>query len=112
MTSSNSAFVFPGQGSQKVGMLTAAYAAFSAVRDSFAEASEVLGYDAWALVQAGPQETLNLTATTQPVLLTSSVALWRAWLATDGPRPVLMAGHRRIFGTGLCRGAEVCRCRW
>lgn len=106
MTSSNSAFVFPGQGSQKVGMLTAGHAAFSAVRDSFAEASEVLGYDVWALVQAGPQETLNLTATTQPVLLTSSVALWRAWLAADGPRPALMAGHSLgEFSALVCAGA-------
>lgn len=106
MTSSTTAFVFPGQGSQKVGMLAAAHAAFTAVRDSFAEASDVLGYDVWALVQAGPQEALNLTATTQPVLLTSSVALWRAWLAAGGARPALMAGHSLgEFSALVCAGS-------
>src|SRR5210317_341413 len=87
------AFVFPGQGSQKVGMLAAAHERFQAVRDTFAEASGVLGYDMWDLIQNGEQDALNLTETTQPVLLTSSVALWRAWLEEDGPRPAIMAGH-------------------
>ncbi len=93
MPEQNCAFVFPGQGSQKVGMLAAAHERFEAVRDTFAEASDALGYDMWALVQEGPQERLNLTKNTQPVLLTSSVALWRAWLAAGGAQPALVAGH-------------------
>ncbi|HCD55673.1 MAG TPA: malonyl CoA-acyl carrier protein transacylase, partial [Halieaceae bacterium] len=84
MTLSHCAFVFPGQGSQKVGMLAAAHAAFPAVREAFDEASAALSQDVWGLVQEGPQEALNLTATTQPVLLTASVALWRAWRAAGG----------------------------
>jgi [acyl-carrier-protein] S-malonyltransferase len=87
------AFVFPGQGSQKIGMLAAAHEAFQSVRDTFAEASDVLGYDMWQLIQEGEQAALNLTETTQPILLTSSVALWRAWLESGGPKPAIMAGH-------------------
>lgn len=93
MSKKSIAFVFPGQGSQQVGMLSAAYRAFSVVRDTFKEASQTLGYDIWALIEAGPQETLNLTETTQPVLLTASVALWRAWQQETNARPTLMAGH-------------------
>jgi len=74
-------------------MLAEAHQRFQAVRDTFAEASEVLGYDMWDLVRNGEQDALNLTETTQPVLLTSSVALWRAWLEEGGAPPVLMAGH-------------------
>ena len=100
------AFVFPGQGSQKVGMLAAAHERFQAVRDTFSEASEVLGYDMWDLVQNGEQDALNLTETTQPVLLTSSVALWRAWLEQGGPRPGIMAGHSLgEFSALVCAGA-------
>ena len=100
------AFVFPGQGSQKVGMLTAAHERFQVVRDTFAEASQALGYDMWDLIQNGEQEALNLTETTQPVLLTASVALWRAWLDQNGPRPVMMAGHSLgEFSAMVCAGA-------
>lgn len=100
------AFVFPGQGSQKVGMLAEAHARFSSVRDTFAEATEALGYDMWDLIQQGEQEALNLTETTQPVLLTSSVALWRAWLEQGGPRPAIMAGHSLgEFSALVCAGA-------
>lgn len=106
MPESSPAFVFPGQGSQKVGMLAAAHEAYDAVRDTFAEASDTLGYDMWALVQGGPQDSLNLTATTQPVLLTSSVALWRAWQAQSGARPAVMAGHSLgEFSALVCAGA-------
>ena len=87
------ALVFPGQGSQKIGMLSAAAEAHPSVLQTFAEASEALGYDVWDLVQNGEQEQLNLTETTQPVLLTSSIALWRAWRAAGGPVPARMAGH-------------------
>lgn len=106
MTTSHTAFVFPGQGSQKVGMLAAAHAEFPAVRDTFAEAGEALGLDLWTLVQTGPQEALNLTATTQPVLLTSSVALWRAWVAAGGTLPALLAGHSLgEFSALVCAGS-------
>ena len=93
MSSSDIAFVFPGQGSQAVGMMAAAFERFAEVRNTYAEASETLGYDMWHLIQNGPQEALNLTTTTQPVLLASSVALWRAWRASEGPLPSVMAGH-------------------
>ena len=100
------AFVFPGQGSQKVGMLAAAHERFQAVRDTFVEASGVLGYDMWDLIQNGEQDALNLTETTQPVLLASSVALWRAWLEQGGPRPGIMAGHSLgEFSALVCAGA-------
>lgn len=87
------AFIFPGQGSQKVGMLAELAKDHAVIEDTFTEASEVLGYDLWALVQAGPQEELNLTERTQPMLLTASVALWRAWQQKNGVQPELMAGH-------------------
>ncbi len=100
------AFVFPGQGSQKVGMLAAAHERFASVRDTFAAASDALGYDMWALVQDGPQEDLNLTETTQPVLLSSSVALWRAWQESGGAAPGVMAGHSLgEFSALVCAGS-------
>lgn len=106
MSDTSLAFVFPGQGSQKVGMLAAAHEQFEAVRDTFAEASEALGYDMWDLIQNGEQDALNLTETTQPVLLASSVALWRAWLAEGGARPAQMAGHSLgEFSALVCAGA-------
>ena len=86
------AFVFPGQGSQKVGML-AEFADVTIVRDTYAQASHVLGYDLWELSQNGPQEELNMTEVTQPLLLTASVALWRLWNDKGGAKPSLMAGH-------------------
>ncbi|MEP0202570.1 MAG: ACP S-malonyltransferase [Halioglobus sp.] len=100
------AFVFPGQGSQKVGMLAAAGDAFPVIADTFAEASQALGYDLWDLVQNGEQEALNLTETTQPVLLTASVALWRAYLQAGGQMPAQMAGHSLgEFSALVCAGA-------
>jgi [acyl-carrier-protein] S-malonyltransferase len=87
------AFVFPGQGSQSIGMLAALGAAEPVVRDTFAEASDVLGYDLWALCQAGPEADLGATERTQPAMLAAGVATWRAWLRHGGPRPVAMAGH-------------------
>lgn len=86
------AFVFPGQGSQAVGMM-GAYAAHPIVRETFAEASDVLGDDLWALVENGPADALSLTTNTQPVMLAAGVAVWRAWLAEGGPLPALLAGH-------------------
>ena len=106
MSETTIAFAFPGQGSQKVGMLAAAYDSYQAVRDTFAEAADALGYDMWDLVQNGEQEALNLTETTQPVLLTSSVALWRAWQEQGGATPALMAGHSLgEFSALVCAGS-------
>lgn len=87
------AFVFPGQGSQKVGMLAELAESYPVVEETFAQASGVLGYDLWQLIQKGPQEELNLTEKTQPMLLTASVAIWRIWEQKGGAKPVLMAGH-------------------
>jgi len=87
------AFVFPGQGSQSVGMLAALAAAEPVVQQTFAEASDVLGYDLWALCQHGPEADLASTEKTQPVMLAAGVATWRVWLRHGGPRPVAMAGH-------------------
>lgn len=89
----NLAFVFPGQGSQKTGMLADLANTFPLVKTLFAEASEVLGYDLWNLVQNGTQEEINLTERTQPLLLTASVAVWRLWQQEGGVKPALMAGH-------------------
>jgi [acyl-carrier-protein] S-malonyltransferase len=93
MASEQLAFVFPGQGSQKVGMLAELAADYPVIQETFAEASTVLGYDLWALIQEGPQEELNLTERTQPMLLTASVALWKVWQQKGGAQPSLMAGH-------------------
>jgi [acyl-carrier-protein] S-malonyltransferase len=93
MSSKRLAFVFPGQGSQKVGMLNEIANEYSIVQQTFAEASHVLGYDLWSLVQQGPQEDLNLTEKTQPLLLTASVALWRLWQQQGLPQPEYLAGH-------------------
>ncbi|MEE8729173.1 MAG: ACP S-malonyltransferase [Rahnella inusitata] len=87
------AVVFPGQGSQTLGMLADLAAAHPVVEETFAEASSVLGYDLWQLVQEGPAEELNKTWQTQPALLAASVAIWRVWQQQKGTQPVLMAGH-------------------
>ncbi len=87
------AFVFPGQGSQKVGMLAAMAEQYPIIQQTYAEASDVLAYDLWQLVQQGPQEELNLTERTQPMLLTAGVALWRVWQQLDGVQPAVLAGH-------------------
>ncbi len=86
------AFLFPGQGSQKVGML-AEYSEHETFAATFSAASEVLDYDLWQLAQEGPQEKLNLTEITQPLLLASSVAIWRAWQESTDVVPSFMAGH-------------------
>lgn len=88
----NFAFVFPGQGSQAVGMLNG-FADNQVVRDTIAEASDALGFDLWAMIAEGPKESLDLTTNTQPVMLSTSVAFYRAWLAAGGKVPSLVAGH-------------------
>lgn len=87
------AFVFPGQGSQSVGMLHELAQHCPQVQASFAEASQVLGYDLWQLVQNGPEDKLSQTQVTQPSMLTAGVAVWRAWRANNGPVPTIIAGH-------------------
>ena len=89
----NLAFVFSGQGSQKIGMLSEMAEANELVKETFSEASKVLGYDLWDLCQKGDQEKINQTEITQPLMLTSSVALWRVWQQKDGVQPAWMAGH-------------------
>ncbi|SEI94052.1 [acyl-carrier-protein] S-malonyltransferase [Pseudomonas linyingensis] len=91
--SSSLAFVFPGQGSQAVGMLAELGAQHGSIRETFAEASAALGYDLWALTQEGPAELLNQTDKTQPAILAASVALWRLWQAEGGAQPAFVAGH-------------------
>ncbi len=87
------AMVFPGQGSQAVGMLKDLAENYPVVKSTFDEASQVLGYDLWALVQEGPAEELNKTWQTQPALLASSVAIYRVWQSINGAQPDFMAGH-------------------
>nr|WP_304185435.1 ACP S-malonyltransferase [Hafnia alvei] len=87
------AMVFPGQGSQTVGMLADLAAQFPIVEQTFAEASDALGYDLWKLVQEGPAEELNKTWQTQPALLAASVAIYRVWQQENGAQPAMMAGH-------------------
>jgi len=87
------ALVFPGQGSQTVGMLADLYAEYAIVRDTFAESSAALGYDLWHLVANGPEADLNETHRTQPALLTASVAIWRLWQQQSGAKPDYLAGH-------------------
>jgi [acyl-carrier-protein] S-malonyltransferase len=100
------AFVFPGQGSQSVGMLGALAAAEPAVRATFDEASQVLGYDLWQLVSAGPEEALSATERTQPAMLAAGVAVWRVWQTLGGALPVLVSGHSLGEFTALvCAGA-------
>jgi [acyl-carrier-protein] S-malonyltransferase len=106
MSNDKIAFVFPGQGSQKVGMLAAAHQRFDVVRETFVEASDILGYDMWDLIQNGDQDALNLTTTTQPVLLSASVALWRAWESQSGAKPAIMSGHSLgEFSALVCAGS-------
>ncbi|MBZ6065858.1 ACP S-malonyltransferase [Aeromonas schubertii] len=100
------AIVFPGQGSQSVGMLAELAEQHSLIKETFAEASQVLGYDLLELVQQGPAEELGKTWRTQPALLTASVALWRLWQAQGGVQPAVMAGHSLgEYSALVCSGA-------
>ena len=93
MTFTPFAMIFPGQGSQSVGMMAELNQDDALVKDTFDEASVVLGYDLWALVQSGPKEDLNKTIHTQPALLAASVATWRYWTKRSDDRPQVVAGH-------------------
>ena len=93
MTDSTFAFVFPGQGSQSLGMLADLAAAHPSIIDTFAEASEGAGVDLWTLAQQGPEAQLGQTEFTQPALLAASIALWRLWQAQGGAQPAQLAGH-------------------
>ncbi len=100
------AIAFPGQGSQSVGMLADMASEYPVVKATFDEASQVLGYDLFALVMNGPAEELNKTWRTQPALLTSSVALWRVWQELGAPLPTVMAGHSLgEYSALVCSGA-------
>jgi [acyl-carrier-protein] S-malonyltransferase len=100
------ALVFPGQGSQSIGMLAPLAATERTVQETFAAASAVLGYDLWQLCQSGPEESLNSTERTQPAMLAAGVAVFRVWRAHGGPLPGQMAGHSLGEFTALvCAGA-------
>ncbi|WP_156862426.1 ACP S-malonyltransferase [Casimicrobium huifangae] len=86
------AFVFPGQGSQSVGMMTG-YAGLAQIVETLAAADAALGAPITALIASGPAEDLNVTTSTQPAMLAGDVAVWNAWLAAGGPKPVMVAGH-------------------
>ncbi|MBI5918348.1 MAG: ACP S-malonyltransferase [Nitrosomonadales bacterium] len=102
----NFAFVFPGQGSQSRGMMNG-YADFAVVRETFAEASEVLNQDLWQLVNEGADADLNSTVNTQPLMLTAGVAVWRAWCSLNAPQPLVLAGHSLGEYTALVAGGAI-----
>lgn len=87
------AFVFPGQGSQSVGMLSELSTVYPQVQTTFQEASDALGYDLWKLVAEGPEQDLNQTERTQPAMLAAGIAVWRSWQSTTGLLPAYLAGH-------------------
>jgi len=100
------AFIFPGQGSQSIGMLSELAEQFTRVKETVDEASEVLGWDLWRLIQQGPEDQLNSTDKTQPAMLAAGVAIWRVWIDQTERRPQLMAGHSLGEYTALvCAGA-------
>ena len=100
------AIIFPGQGSQSVGMLAELAAAWPQVGETFAEASEALGLDLWQVTSQGPKDLLDRTDITQPAMLAAGVAVWRVWNQAGGPAPAWMAGHSLGEFTALvCAGA-------
>ncbi|GLQ97480.1 ACP S-malonyltransferase [Dyella mobilis] len=106
MTAASLAFVFPGQGSQSVGMLADLAAAHPDVKATFDEASQGAGVDLWALSQQGPEDQLNRTENTQPALLAASVAVWRAWQKLGGAQPAQLSGHSLgEYSALVCAGA-------
>lgn len=104
---SDFAVTFPGQGSQSVGMLSDLAASFPLVRQTFEEASDVLGLDLWQLTQDGPAEELNQTQNTQPAMLAAGISVWRVWKQQGGARPALMAGHSLGEYSALVAGEAI-----
>jgi [acyl-carrier-protein] S-malonyltransferase len=100
------AFVFPGQGSQSMGMMKS-FSHLPRIRETFSEASDEIGVDMWKLAEEGPAEELNLTVNTQPVMLTAGVALYRAWEAEKGVAPVISAGHSLGEYSALVAGGAI-----
>jgi len=106
MSSASLAFVFPGQGSQSVGMLAEMAAAHAEVRTTFDEASQGAGMDLWEITAQGPEEQLNRTENTQPALLAASVAVWRVWQKLGGAAPAQLSGHSLgEYSALVCAGA-------
>ncbi|MDF2445327.1 MAG: malonyl CoA-ACP transacylase [Moraxellaceae bacterium] len=101
------AFVFPGQGSQSVGMLADLATEHAVIRSTFEEASAALGLDLWGLSQEGPEPELNRTENTQPLLLTAGVAVFRAWQRAGGRTPDFLAGHSLGEYTALVAAGAV-----
>ena len=105
-TDSTLAIVFPGQGSQSIGMLSELAASYPLVNETFTQASDVLGYDLWKLSQDGPEDELNRTDRTQPAMLAAGVAVWRVWQQENGALPGVMAGHSLgEYSALVCAGA-------
>jgi len=103
--------VFPGQGSQSVGMQAELAERYAEVRETYTEASDLLGYDLWAVVADGPAEKLDSTEVTQPAMLTAGVATWRVWQSLGGAAPSLLAGHSlgeytALVGSGMLAFAD------
>ena len=108
------AFVFPGQGSQSVGMLGELAERYALVMQTYQEASDALGFDLWEMVANGPDTDLNQTHNTQPALLAAGVAVWRVWQEEEGILPVMMAGHSlgeysALVGAGAIAFADAIR---
>lgn len=100
------AFIFPGQGSQAVGMLSELATHYPLIEETFAEASQTLEFDLWQITQQGPVDQLNQTQITQPALLAASIAIWRLWQKEGGKLPLLMAGHSLgEYSALVCAGA-------
>src|SRR6204780_1198437 len=98
------AFVFPGQASQSIGMMSALAQVSPVITTTFAEASSVLGYDLWQRCQQGPAELLNSTECTQPAMLTAGIATYRLWRELGGAKPVVVGGHSLGGGSAFVAG--------
>src|SRR5689334_24962567 len=107
MSNNALAFVFPGQGSQAVGMLGKLASESPVIRQAFDEASQVLGYDLWQLCQQGPAEELNATEKTQPAMLVAGIATWRLWQERQGAQTVLVTGRSLGELTTLVDGGSI-----